>query len=350
MPTRSVTIAAVLISIYLLIQFLWYSQSILIPLIFAVLIWNILRTMANTLQKTPVVGSWIPSVMAIFASFSVVIFVFILIGRIVSENLQSMMASTGDLQNNLSLLLNKIPLMGMDKAYVLSLLQNSLKQINFQRLLVGFYSAMTNFMSSLFLIMLFVLFFFLEQVCFDEKISRLFVGKTPRDKASFLLQKIPSEIQRYLGLKSLFSALTASCIYILMKVMGVEFAEFWGVCIFLLNFIPNIGALVMTLIITLFAYFQWLDVSKVMLFFGLQVLCHAFIGNFLETHYLGRKMHLSPLFLLLALGFWGSLWGGMGLFLAVPMTVLMMIILSSFESTRFWAILMSENGELPNEV
>ena len=60
-------------------------------------------------------------------------------------------------------------------------------------------------------------------------------------------------------------------------------------------------------------------------------------------------MHLSPLFLLLALSFWGTIWGGMGLFLAVPMTVLMMIVLSSFDSTRFWAVLMSANGKLTNE-
>jgi predicted PurR-regulated permease PerM len=144
--------------------------------------------------------------------------------------------------------------------------------------------------------------------------------------------------------------LTGGVIYLVMKLMGLAYAEFWGVSIFLLNFIPNIGALVITAIITLFAYFQWLDSTKVFVFLGIQVFVHAFIGNFLETHFLGRTMHLSPLFLLLALSFWGTLWGGMGLFLAVPMTVLMMIVLSSFEKTRFWAILMSENGDLPHDV
>lgn len=349
MPVRSVSIAAVLIIIYLAIEFLWYSQSILIPFIFAVLIWNLLRTMAHSVKRIPVVGQVIPNAVAIMASFVMVLFVFFIIGRILTENLQEMMISSSNFQNNLTLLLNKIPHVGVDKAYLIELMQNGLKQINFQRLFVGFYSSISNFMSSLFLIMLFVVFIFLEQVFFSQKMSHLFQGARHRAKASFLVKKIPEEIQRYLGLKTLFSALSAVSIYVVMKWFGVEFSEFWAVCIFLMNFIPNIGPFIITVIVTLFAYFQWLDFSKVAGFFMIQVAIHSFIGNFLETHYLGRTMHLSPLFLLLALSFWGTLWGGLGLFLAVPMTVMVMIVLSSFEATRFWAVLMSENGELPDE-
>lgn len=349
MPVRSISIAAFLIVIYLTIEFLWYSQSILIPFIFAVLIWNLLGNMASTLQRIPLIGHLVPNFLAIVASFCIVLFVFIIIGRILSENLQDMMISSSDLQNNLNLLLKKIPHAGMDKAYLIGLMQNALKQVNFQRLFVGFYSSISSFMSSLFLIILFVIFIFLEQVFFHQKMSYLFQGAKLRSKADFIMSKILQEIQRYLGLKTFFSALTAVSIYMVMKVFHLEFAEFWAVCVFLMNFIPNIGPFIITVIVTLFAYFQWLDFSKVLIFFSVQVGIHAFIGNFLETHYLGRTMNLSPLFLLLALSFWGTIWGGMGLFLAVPMTVLMMIVLSSFESTRFWAILMSENGKLPNE-
>ena len=350
MPVRSLSTAAVLISIYIMIQFLWYSQSILIPFIFAFLIWNLLRTIATSIRSIPEIGRYIPNSLAILCSFSSVFFIFLLIGQILTDNIQTMMISSGHLQNNLNIVLGKISSAGVDKAYLVNLIQDGLKQLNLQRLFLDFYSSISNFMSSLFLIILFVIFFFIEQVFFNLKISKLFIGEDSREKAYFLLTKIPQEIQRYLGLKTLFSMLTGGMIYLVMKMMGLDYAEFWGVSIFLLNFIPNIGALVITVIITLFAYFQWLDSTKVFVFLGIQVFVHAFIGNFVETHFLGRTMHLSPLFLLLALSFWGTLWGGMGLFLAVPMTVLMMIVLSSFEKTRFWAILMSENGELPHDV
>ena len=131
--------------------------------------------------------------------------------------------------------------------------------------------------------------------------------------------------------------------------MDLEFAAFWGILVFFMNFIPNIGSIVMTIIITVVAYFQWLDWTKVSILLGAQMFVHVLIGNFLETHYLGRTMHLSPLFILIALCFWGMIWGGTGLFLAVPMTVLLMIVLGSFESTRIYALLLSEKGELPKD-
>ena len=89
---------------------------------------------------------------------------------------------------------------------------------------------------------------------------------------------------------------------------------------------------------------------KVFLFLILQVLVHMIVGNFVETHYLGKSLHLSPLVIILSLCFWGMLWGGTGLFLAVPMTVLMMIIFSCFGPLRPFAILMSENGELLDDL
>lgn len=349
MVSRSIGVAAILISAYIIIQFLWYSQSILIPFIFAILIWNLLRTIARSIQNFPLVGSFIPNGISILIACGVIGVFFMLIGLILSENMQGMMGSLGKFQDNLSILLKKLPAFGIDKNYIVNLSEKVLKQLNFQHIFLGFYSSFTNLMSSLFLVMLFVLFFFIEQVFFHEKMSKLFSNSKTKVKVENLLNKISVEIQRYLGLKTLFSVFTGVSLYIVFKWMDLEFAAFWGVCIFLLNFIPNIGPFLITILISLFAYFQWLDLSKLTLIFGVQVVVHAFIGNFLEPHYLGKTMHLSPLFILMALSFWGILWGGTGLFLAVPMTVLMMIVMSSFEATRFWAILMSENGDLPDE-
>jgi AI-2 transport protein TqsA len=350
MLSKSTTLASVLISIYIIIQFLWYSQSILIPFIFAVLIWNLLSTSASLIQRLPVVGKSIPHILAILAAFGIISLIFFLIGVILTENMQAMMVSSARFQTNINLLLKKLPHLGFDTHYLFQLLQNEFKKIDLQQLFVQFYSSMSNLMSSLFLIILFVLFFFIEEVFFEQKFAKLFSENKSRAKVHGILVTILKEIQRYLGLKSLFSALTGFSLYVVLSFMRLEYAAFWGVLVFLFNFIPNIGPIIMTLIISLFAYFEWLDWSKVVLLLVIQISIHAYIGNYLETRYLGRTMHLSPLFILIALSFWGAIWGGMGLFLAVPMTVLMMIILSSFEASRFWAILMSENGELPDDI
>ncbi|MEC7274539.1 MAG: AI-2E family transporter, partial [Verrucomicrobiota bacterium] len=70
------------------------------------------------------------------------------------------------------------------------------------------------------------------------------------------------------------------------------------------------------------------------------------IGSLIEPKLMGNKLNLSPIVILLSLGLWGSIWGIPGMFLCVPITVIMMIICSYFPATRSVAILLSGNGEL----
>lgn len=348
MPSRTLTAAAGLLIVFFTILFFWYSQSILIPFIFAALIWNLLRTTAYYIQQAPWIGRWIPRTLAIVLAIIFSGCIFALLGKILTDNAQQMIVSSGNLQKKFLTLIDQIPPVVIDKAHILAFGQSILKQINFQELFIGFYSSISNIMSSLLMILLFLMFFFMEEVHFDEKIKALFLqNQQNRDAVQYLLTTISRAIQQYLALKSLFNAMTGLGIYVVMKWMHLEYAEFWGVAIFIFNYIPNLGSLVMMVVITLFAYFQWLEPSKVLVFLGLQLMIHGMIGNYLEPRYLGQSMHLSPLFILLSLSFWGMLWGGTGLFLAVPLTVVMMIILSHFQETRVWAILMSEKGELP---
>ncbi len=174
MPTRPLTIAAVLLSLSITVLFLWYSQSILIPFIFAVLIWNLLRTMAFYIQRIPKVGVLIPRALAVLLAVFSSCFVFALFGKILTDNAQDMIVSSGNLQKKFAQMIEEIPPIGLDKAHILEFGQSVLKQINFQELFIGFYSSVSNIMSSLFMIILFVIFFFMEEVHFDEKIQSLF--------------------------------------------------------------------------------------------------------------------------------------------------------------------------------
>ena len=70
------------------------------------------------------------------------------------------------------------------------------------------------------------------------------------------------------------------------------------------------------------------------------------VGSLLEPRVMGRSLNLSPVVILLALALWGSVWGIVGAILCVPLTVIMMIVFSRFESTRPAAILLSLDGRL----
>ncbi len=67
---------------------------------------------------------------------------------------------------------------------------------------------------------------------------------------------------------------------------------------------------------------------------------------------MGRRLNLSPLVVILSLSFWGMTWGVLGMFLAVPITSIILIILSHFPSTHNVALLFSEKGDIdrPEEV
>ncbi|MEX0957828.1 MAG: AI-2E family transporter [Burkholderiales bacterium] len=68
------------------------------------------------------------------------------------------------------------------------------------------------------------------------------------------------------------------------------------------------------------------------------------IGNFLDPYLLGNQRNLSPFGILASLAIWSSLWGIPGAFLAVPITAVLVIILSGFSGTRPIAVLLSRNG------
>ena len=61
---------------------------------------------------------------------------------------------------------------------------------------------------------------------------------------------------------------------------------------------------------------------------------------------MGRSLNLSSLVVIVSLAVWGSLWGVTGMFLSVPITVVLMIILAQFKQTRPIAILLSANGKV----
>jgi predicted PurR-regulated permease PerM len=69
------------------------------------------------------------------------------------------------------------------------------------------------------------------------------------------------------------------------------------------------------------------------------------IGNIIEPRVMGKTLNISPLVAIISLVVWGEIWGITGMLLSVPITVVMVIALSQFDSTKKIAIVLSENGD-----
>jgi predicted PurR-regulated permease PerM len=94
------------------------------------------------------------------------------------------------------------------------------------------------------------------------------------------------------------------------------------------------------------ALFQFESLGPVLiLFIGITVIQQA-LGNFIEPNLMGLTLNLSPLVVVMSLILWGMLWGVVGMFLCVPITVIAVIIMANFPSTRWVSILLSKAGQL----
>jgi AI-2 transport protein TqsA len=124
----------------------------------------------------------------------------------------------------------------------------------------------------------------------------------------------------------------------------LENALFWALVIFLLSYVPVIGAIAGSILPTVFALVQFSTPVPAVVILATTQIIGFVVGNIIQPRMTGDTLNLSILMVFLSLAFWGKLWGGPGTFLAVPLTVMAMIILSQFESTRWIAVMMSNNG------
>ena len=124
--------------------------------------------------------------------------------------------------------------------------------------------------------------------------------------------------------------------------------RFWAFLIFLLNFIPTIGSLIATIFPAAYSLLQFGEFSPALLVLVIVGTIQLVVGNIVEPRVMGSSMNISPLVTILALTFWGMIWGITGMILSIPIMVVLVIIFSQFESTRPIAILLSEKGEIEN--
>lgn len=341
---RTVSFAAGLILVWIVGYLLIAGRGLLIPFIIAVFVWHLLNTFNVALQRTPFVGPRIPQWLSMIISLTVVAVLVRILIIILANNVNEVIAVSPRYQENLMSIFNSI-----DARFNIKLMSNFdqyIQSLSVQRILLNVTGVFTSITSSAVLIALYVVFLFVEQHFFMQKINAIFPQKGHRLLVNNILSHIIKDTQVYMGLKTIMSLMTAFSSYLVMKWTGLDFAEFWALLIFFLNFIPNIGAIIATLFPALLAFIQFqLWWPFIIITSGL-VLIQFIIGNLIEPKFMGKSLNLSPLVILISLGIWGSIWGVLGMFLSVPITVMLMIVFAHFESTKPIAILLSQDGHI----
>ncbi len=176
----------------------------------------------------------------------------------------------------------------------------------------------------------------------------LLLGSPSQQNTSQTVRELDQQVRSYLGLKTVISLFTGLAFGLALKLFGVPMPLTFGLLAVLLNFIPNIGPVIASvlpiplILIDPQGSSLWMA-CVIFVIFAIQLAS----GNLVEPRLMGESANLHPVTILMALMFWGMIWGIIGMFLATPITAVIRIGLLRSPFTKPVALLMS--GTLPED-
>ena len=320
------------------------GQDLLIPFVFAVLIWFLVRKVRSVLDRLKFFRKHFPKWLKSIVTSVVLIGIVGFVGTVLTASINSLARSYPQYEANITTMMNRLnETFSID---ISDLFVDFMVDFDFGSILESIFSSISGLFGNTFMILIYVLFVFLEEASFHTKLKAVFKGEAQYKTTREILAKIEGSITNYIGLKTLTSVITGILSYVVLVIVGVDSPVFWAFLIFLLNFIPIIGSMVGTFFPAIFSLLQFGEFQPffmVLIFVGvIQVL----VGNVLEPKLMGNSLNISALVTILSLSFWGAVWGIIGMFLSVPITVILVIVWTQFPSTRPIAIMLSDKGQV----
>ncbi|AQR63283.1 AI-2E family transporter [Brevundimonas sp. LM2] len=223
--------------------------------------------------------------------------------------------------------------------------QDLIGSIDLRGYLIGLATQMQGVVSGSFFVLVYLGFLLASQAGFRRKIIAMFPQRDQRNEALEVFQRVRGGVEGYLWVQAVTGVIICIAAWILMRVVGLEHAEFWTFVIFVVGFIPVLGGAIAGLAPPLFALVQFPTYwPALILLIGLQLILFV-VGNLIQPRMQGENQNIDPVAVLLALALWGKMWGVVGMFLSTPLAVMAMAILAEFKGSRWIAVLLSGDGK-----
>lgn len=342
--TNDTTIRATLLFLagMALVALLYLTRELLAPFALAIFVWLIIDAFARWMDNlSPKFPYWLALTIAVLIVVGLMIgFIFVIVDT-VGDVVKDADRYEARLTEIFSLVADKT---GQENMSFETLDENFKISEKIQGGLGTFAATVQGVLSEFFLIALYVVFLFAAQSSFPKKMDDLFPNVSRRAQAAKVGERIRASIEKYLSVQTIISLMQTVISYVGMTALGLDNALFWALVIFVLNYIPIVGGLFAVIFPVIFAMVQFESVGRVAILAGVLFGAQTIIGNTVQPKMMGDSMNLSALVVILALSVWGALWGGVGAFLSAPLTVIIMIILAQFPTTRWIAVLLSADG------
>lgn len=327
---------------------LWIGRSIFIPLLIAGFLWYLMNAISEyyrraipTIKDNNILNhtfDWIANIATLAT--------FFLVGYIFTTQIRPMFS---ELLAALPTLQTKIAEFGAYLSNSLGLKFDNNMIPNITKIAANIGSSIAGIAASFGMILVYMIFMFVEQSTFNKKFSAMFPGRKQYKKIRYIMDSIDTNMKKYLFVKTTISAITGVVSYFWMQTIDLEFAGVWAFIVFVTSYIPTIGAIVACGMPIIYSLVTAPSLQQPILttigLIGLQIL----FGNIIEPKLTGKTLNLSTLAILINLVVWGMIWGIAGMFFSVPLLVALYIVCAQFDSTRWIAILLSADGQIPDK-
>ncbi|SJZ30485.1 Predicted PurR-regulated permease PerM [Enhydrobacter aerosaccus] len=328
-------------TMYLLVA----ARGLILPFVLAMALWYMVDAVADAIERPRLGRLRVPRPLALLAAVLIMSGLVGVVGRTLGHNVSAVAAAAPAYEGRLQKLLDQLAaLAGMEQAPTLGQLFD---RISLADTLGGVATFAASLVSVAGIVLIYAGFLFVEQVRFRRKLAIIFGPGEQQARVLSVLEQIDRDIRVYLRIKTVLAVATSILAYAVMAWVGVDFAGFWATMIFFFYYIPTVGsilAIVAPAVLTLVQFDHLTPFLIVLFVIGtIQIV----MANVIEPAIMGRSLNLSPLVVIVSLMVWGTMWGVIGMFLCVPIMVVLLIVLAHFESTRPVAILLSADGRIP---
>lgn len=336
--TMGMSLLVVVLLVYLLKQFAVVLQQLLVAIFLVYLI-------------APIHNALVRRGVPHLAAYAVIAFVILLgsyaLGQMLYRSVEHLAEHLPEYRDKFNQavqnLIRKAP--GVDRQQLERFFKNESEFISAgTSALIGVAGTFFGFLSQLIVILVYLAFLLAEKADLGRRIRASFDPQAA-GKILAVIQRINTAIRQYVAIKTLVNLLVGTLTTVVLWLFHVDYALLWGLLAFLLNYIPYLGSVIAIIppVILSLVQFESLGWSGIVL--ATLLVVHNSIGYLLEPRLTGNQLDLSPVVVLLALAFWASIWGPVGMLLAIPLTVVIKTILENIPETRPLALMLAGGGE-----
>jgi predicted PurR-regulated permease PerM len=340
MPTnRTVATAQIITGIGAAVALLHFLASIIIPFVIAFVLAVLVNALVRFIEKRwPAAPAWAVSLLA-----------GVMVIAIASAGIFAMAQGIAQIVSQGPALLARLDGLAMEVGRGLHLheplrLASIVGKVSIADVAGFLLSGMQGLFSGLLLMVVYFGFMLAGRKRIAAKVERAAGSSSRANMINSTVGRIEADIETYVWVQTITGLILTTAATAVMLAVGLDNILFWAVIFFLLTFIPNIGVTIGSIAPSLFALVQFTTVWQAITIFAVIQIVATVVGNLIYPRLQAHTQNIDPVATLLSLAFWSWLWGLPGAFLAVPMTLMSMMVFSQFGSTQWVAAMLSNDG------